>query len=289
MKFGLQLPNFGPFSEVDRLLKMAQEAEAAGWDGFFLWDHVAIPDRMADSMTVLTAIAAVTSRIKIGPMITGPARRRPWKLAREATTIDHLSNGRFVLGIGLGAEPRDFDNVGEVVAAKARAKKMDEALAIMDALWQGETVNHHSDYFDIDDLRFEPRPIQRPRVPVWVAGLWPNKPPMRRAARWDAAFPIGDGYTLSPDEWREVVDYVNQHRSDATTAYDFVHSGITPADASAAQATVAPYAQAGVTWWLEDISPVRVGWRLGDDWSEPWPVDQITERIAAGPPHLSES
>ncbi|MCA9890005.1 MAG: LLM class flavin-dependent oxidoreductase [Anaerolineae bacterium] len=284
MKFGIQLPNFGPFSEVDRLLAMAQQAESAGWDGFFLWDHVNIHDRMADSMTVLAAIATVTSRIAIGPMITGPSRRRPWKLAREATTIDHLSKGRFVLGIGLGAEPRDFDNVGEVVAPKPRAQKMDEALAIMDALWQGETVTHHGDHFDVDDLHFEPRPVQSPRVPIWVAGLWPNKPPMRRAAKWDGAFPIGNGYTLSPDEWREIIAYVNQHRTDATAPYEFVHSGITPSDRDAALATVTAYAEAGVTWWLEDISPVRVGWTLGAEWPEPWPVDEIVARIAAGPP-----
>lgn len=286
MKFGLQLPNFGPFSEVDRLLEMAQRAERAGWDGFFLWDHVAIPERMVEPMTVFAAIATVTGRIKFGPMITAPTRRRPWKLARECVTLDHLSGGRLILGVGLGASEYDFEHVGEVSDYRLRAGRTDEALAILDGLWRGEPFSFAGEHFQVDDLHFLPRPVQSPRIPIWVAGLWDNKPPMRRASRWDGAFPIGDGYTLSPEDWREVVTFVNEQRSTTgnTGAFDFVHSGITPNDPEEARAIVAPYADAGVTWWLEDISPVRVGWKLGDTWHEPWDVEQIVARIDDGPP-----
>lgn len=281
MKFGVQLPNFGPFSEVDRLLELAQLAEKAGWDGFFLWDHVAIPERMADTMTVLAAIATVTRRIHIGPMVTAPSRRRPWKLAREATTLDHLSGGRLILGVGLGESEYDFSRCHEATAPKTRAERTDEALAILDGLWQGEPFSYAGQHFQIDDLNFLPRPLGR--IPVWVGGQWDNKAPMRRASRWQGAFPIGRGYTLSPDEWRDIIAFVQGQRSEPLEAFDFIHSGISPNDKEAAQAIITPYAEAGVTWWLEDISPVRMGWALGAPWPEPWAVDQIVERITYGP------
>lgn len=288
MKFGLQLPNFGPFSEPKRLIELAQRAEHAGWDGFFLWDHVAIPERMIDTMTVLAAIATATEHIKIGPMITAPTRRRPWKLARECATLDQLSNGRLILGVGLGASEHDFEHVSEVSDYRLRAQRTDEALSILDGLWRGEPFSYNGEHFQVDDLQFLPRPVQMPRIPIWVAGLWDNKAPMRRASRWDGAFPIGDGFTLSPDDWRDIIAFVSENRSDINAPFDYVHSGITPNDPINAQQTIQPYADASVTWWLEDISPVRVGWKLGDTWHEPWDVEQIVARIDYGPPIIAK-
>lgn len=285
MKFGVQLPNLGPFSEVQRLVELARQTEQAGWDGFFLWDHVAIPDRMADTMTALAAIAAVTNRIRLGPMITAPSRRRPWKLAREATTLDHISDGRLVLGVGLGADDYDFAHVHEESDMKRRAERTDEALAIIDGLWSGEPFSYSGKHFQVDDLRFLPRPIQQPRIPVWIAGWWPNKAPMRRAANWDGVFPLRLDPSLAAEDWRDILTFVCQHRT-SQQPFDAAHSGITPGHPADAAAVVAPYAAVGVTWWLEDISPVRVGWKLGDRWPEPWDVDAITERIAWGPPRL---
>lgn len=283
MKFGVQLPNLKPFSDINTLLDLARLTERAGWDGFFLWDHVAIPERMADSMIALTAVAAVTERIHIGPMVTAPSRRRPWKLAREATTLDHVSNGRLILGVGLGTPDYDYVRCHENGDNRIRAERLDEALAVMDGLWRGETFSYDGQYFQVDDLAFQPRPIQQPRVPVWVAGWWPTKAPMRRAARWDGAFPLRHGSPLLPADWRDIAAFIAENRT-GTGHYDMVHAGITPNDPAAAQAVVAPYADAGVTWWLEDISPARVGLKLGDDWPDPWPVDEIVERIQHGPP-----
>ena len=285
MKFGLQLPNLGPFSDIHYLIQLAQEAETAGWDGFFLWDHVAIPQRMVDTMTVLTAIATVTSRIKLGPMITSPSRRRPWKLARELTTLDQLSDGRIILGVGLGESDYDFEHCGEVTSAKIRAQRLDEALTIMDGLWQGDNFSFQGEHFQVRDLHFQPTPIQHPRIPIWVAGWWDNKAPMRRAARWDGVFPLGKSDALSPLDWQNIISYIQGHRT-STVPLIKVHSGITANDRFTANQQVKPFAEVGVDWWLEDISPVRLGYKLGEEWVEPWEIEAIVERIQYGPPHI---
>ena len=289
MKFGLQLPNIGAFVDVKLLVEVAQEAEEAGWDGFFLWDHAAIPDAMIDPMTIFGAIAVTTTRIRFGPMITAPSRRRPWKLAREATTLDHLSDGRFVLGVGLGASDWDFAKVGEESRNKIKARRTDEALDIINRLWQGEIVNFEGEHFQVADLNFRPRPIQQPRIPIWCAGLYPNRAPLRRAAQWDGIFPISpDDRPLTPDEWRNILHYIMQHRQDQTP-FEAIHTGITQ-DASDTL-TVEPYADVGVTWWLEDISPVRVGWKLSQSshWGDEWDTKLILSRISLGIPQIEES
>jgi len=286
MKFGLQLPNLGPFSDIHYLMQLAQEAESAGWDGFFLWDHVAIPQRMVDSMTTLTAIAAVTNRMKLGPMVTSPSRRRPWKLARELTALDHLSKGRVILGVGLGASDHDFEHCGEVTSARIRAQRVDEALTIMNGLWQGESFSYQGDHFQLSDLQFHPTPLQKPRIPIWVAGWWDNKAPMRRAARWDGVFPLSKSGPLRPEDWQNIIAYIQSQRS-STTPLTCVHSGITANDSQTASDQVKPFAEVGVDWWLEDISLVRVGHKLGEDWVEPWDIEAIVERIQYGPPQTT--
>jgi alkanesulfonate monooxygenase SsuD/methylene tetrahydromethanopterin reductase-like flavin-dependent oxidoreductase (luciferase family) len=121
---------------------------------------------------VLGAIAARTEHLRIGPVITPVARRRPWKLAREVVSLDHLSRGRAVLGVGLGAPPdAEFECFGEDASDTVRARKLDEALSVLDGLSSGETFSHHGKYFDLDDVKFVPRRVQNPRVPVWVAGI----------------------------------------------------------------------------------------------------------------------
>jgi alkanesulfonate monooxygenase SsuD/methylene tetrahydromethanopterin reductase-like flavin-dependent oxidoreductase (luciferase family) len=281
MKFGLQLPNLGPFSDVHLLLQLAQDAEAAGWDGFFLWDHVAIPERMADSMTMLAALAVTTQRMRLGVMVTAPSRRRPWKLARELTTLDHLSGGRIILGVGLGADDHDFEHVHEESDLKIRAERTDEALELMNLLWQREEVSYHGQHFQVDELRFAPTPIQQPRIPIWVAGVYPNKAPFRRAARWDGVFPIHSHGALAPKDWQAITQLLDLP-GERFQNFERVHSGITKDQHD--YDAVEPYTAVGVTWWLEDISPVRVGWPLGDPWPEPWDVPTITSRIRQGPP-----
>ena len=128
---------------------------------------------------------------------------------------------------------------------------------------------------------FLPPPVQRPRVPIWVAGTWPSKPPFRRAARWDGVVPVARGAgmvnSLTPDQVRDVVAYIGERRS-GNEPFDVVVAGHTDIDGDTAVAQ--GYADAGATWWLEDVSPWAFGWQ----WDGPWPIDQMNDRVRAGPP-----
>lgn len=289
MKFGLNVPQFEAFGEIHTLVQMAQEAEAAGWDAFFLWDHILFDDLwhpMADPWIALAAIAAGTSRMRLGTMITPLARRRPWKVAREATTLDHLSNGRFILGVGLG-DPAEWEYgfFGEETDAKIRAEKLDEALDILAGLWSGDHFSYTGNYFQLEEMRFLPRPVQQPRIPIWVGGYWPRKRPFQRAAKWDGVCPGGLHASLTPNDWREILTTIRQHRT-TDAPFAAVHGGITSGDnPDEDRQKVAAYAAAGVTWWIEDLSPYGRG--LG--WAEKWTpelVVQLRQRLQQGPPKI---
>ena len=285
MRFGMSVPPFGPYGDPRGLAELAARAEAAGWDGFFVWDHMVYDPSfhpIADPWVGLAAVALGTRRLTIGTMVTPLARRRPWKVARETVSLDRLCGGRFVLGVGLGDPAHwEYGFFGEDTDARVRAAKLDEALAILAGLWTGEPFRFNGRHYTIAEVTFRPPPVQRPRIPVWVGGWWPNKAPFRRAARWDGMAPITSGRDLDPEELAEAVAYVRRHR-DSQAAFDVVVSGGTgpePVDA----ARMAAYAAAGATWWLEDISP----WRFGADPEAQW-SDQdsvaIERRVAAGPP-----
>jgi alkanesulfonate monooxygenase SsuD/methylene tetrahydromethanopterin reductase-like flavin-dependent oxidoreductase (luciferase family) len=291
MQFGIYVPNFGAYGDPHNLLTLAAEAETAGWDGFFLWDHLLIFSRAAvpfvDAWVALAAIATRTERMRLGPMITPVARRRPWKLARELVSLDHLSRGRAVLGVGLG-NPADveFQYFGEDPADRVRARKLDEALGIVDGLQRGESFQHDGEYFHLEAMTFLPRPVQTPRVPVWVAGNWPNKLPMRRAARWDGVFPLKQPSSVSvgsmafsdmwlaPTDLREIVAFVRQHRT-TEGHFDVVASGATPVNEPAhAREVVAAFQEVGATWWLEWLDEQRGTFA------------KMREHIQQGPPRI---
>jgi alkanesulfonate monooxygenase SsuD/methylene tetrahydromethanopterin reductase-like flavin-dependent oxidoreductase (luciferase family) len=181
VKRGLFVAPFDELFEPRLLAELAAEAEARGWDGLFLWDHIAYrpPVRaVADPWVTLSAIAAATSRLRIGPLVTPLSRRRVQKLARETVTLDHLSDGRLTLGVGLGSTRNnefELEPFDEVVDQRERAELLDLGLARLAELWGGG---------------FAPPPVQQPRIPIWVAGRWPHRRPLKRAARWDGLFPI---------------------------------------------------------------------------------------------------
>lgn len=288
MKYGVYIPPFGPYADPKRHVSLAQDAEAAGWDGYFMWDHIAMwwgPNAhpVVEAWVTLTAVAATTEHITIGPMVTPIPRRRPWKLARETASLDHLSNGRLVLGVGIGGGAPEFDDLGEEADLKKRGRMLDEGLDILTGLWEGEPVQYEGEFYHIERAHFTPPPVQTPRIPVWVAGFWPNKPPFRRAARWDGVFPLrkdADPPRMSPDDIREMMAYIQEHRT-IDTPFDVVVSGGTPGDRPAeAAAAVAPYIDAGATWWFESIDPWGYGWRE----EGPWPLEAMRERVLAGPP-----
>ncbi len=279
MKFGLSIPNFGSFADVRRTVQFAVEAEEAGWDGLFLWDHLVGEATMGptriDPWITLAAIAARTSRLRLGPMVTPLPRRRPWKVAREAVTLDHLSGGRLILGLGLGFPREEFTTFDEEADDRVRAQKLDEGLHILTGLWSGQPFSYEGRHYRVKETTFLPSPLQTPRIPLWLAGVWPNRAPMRRAARWDGAFPIDmdpeHGFIPPVETARQILDYVQQHRS-TDGPFDFVLAGQT--EIATAARRIEPYARVGVTWWLETIS----------DWLGPW--EAMRARMLEGPPRL---
>lgn len=286
MRYGMTLPAFGALADPRYLIELAQAAEAAGWDGFFLWDTVIHDEQgypIAEPWTALAAIATVTERLRLGVMITPLSRRRPWQVARQVLTLDHLSGGRMIFGAGLGGAPRDFDWFGEETDAKTRAAMLDEGLQIVRGLWSGERTSLTGRHYTLAPVAFAPRPVQA-QIPIWIGGMWPNKAPMRRAARFDGVFPLKDGFPPTPEEFAAIKAFIDPLRPDPNAAFDYVASGITPGDDPAAGAAqVAPYIDAGATWWLETIDP----WTRNRDWSvslQPEDEAWMDARIRQPPP-----
>jgi hypothetical protein len=183
MRYGIVINAGDPREMAD----LAGEAEAASWDGVFYYDAIAIGDaQMYDPWVVLAAMAMRTKRLTLGLIVAAPSRRRPWKLARETMTVDVLSNRRLVLPVGIGAlDDQGYGNVGEVTDSKARAERLDETLAILDGLWSGEPFGFDGRHFSFGPMTFRPTPVQRPRIPIWVVGVWGKARTMRRFLRWD--------------------------------------------------------------------------------------------------------
>jgi alkanesulfonate monooxygenase SsuD/methylene tetrahydromethanopterin reductase-like flavin-dependent oxidoreductase (luciferase family) len=290
MRFAVNIPNFGDFADPRLVADLARRAEEAGWDGLFVWDHLVhhkqLRREIADPWVLLTAAALATSRIRLGTMITPVARRRVAKLAREVTTLDRLTGGRMILGVGLGAPLDDeYGSFGETTDPKQLAARLDEGLFVMNELWSGSTVTFHGQHVVVDDVAFAPVPVQRPRVPIWVGGNWPAKPPMRRAARWDGAVPIMKVQGLDPAGNRKppqpdaafvgaVNAFLRDCRAEAGRAaepFDLVISG--SSEPESATDTVGPLAEAGATWWQE------CAWDVSLERAKP-----MLRRVEAGPP-----
>jgi alkanesulfonate monooxygenase SsuD/methylene tetrahydromethanopterin reductase-like flavin-dependent oxidoreductase (luciferase family) len=269
VKAGIVINAGDPRAQVE----LAARAEDAGWDGVFTYDAIDIDGNdMYDPWTLLGAMALGTSRVTLGAMVFAPTRRRPWKLAREAMTLDHLCRGRLVLPVGMGAlDDNGFGAVGEVTDVRARAAILDETLDILDGLWSGAAFEHRGEHYRFGSMVFLPRPVQRPRIPIWVAVRWPSERSMARALRWDGAIL----QTADLDEVRAAVDHVRARRAGATlgSSFQIVVQGTTlPGDEAAA--AVQPYADAGASWWIEA------------DWERASPAS-LHARIVAGPPRVS--
>lgn len=275
MKYSINVPNFGDFASPLAFADFARAVEEAGWDGLFVWDHVAYErDRVrdiADPWVLLTAAALATRRIQLGAMVTPVARRRPAKLAREVTTLDRLTGGRVIFGAGLGALlDEEFGAFGESVDPVTLGRRLDEGLEVLRLLWSGSEVSFRGEHFVVDRVTFRPTPVQRPRIPVWIAGKWPSKPPLRRAARWDGVIPLFPGAVEakppSVEEFGRFRATLDAFRGNQSQPFDMVVSGASPPNASRARDLVAPLAEAGATWWDErapfDERLDDLGWML---------------------------
>lgn len=255
MKFGI----VGTFGTVDQLVGLAAEAEDAGWDGYFTWDAVdiGVDGDVWDPWAVLAAVAVRTERITLGALVFALPRRRPWVVARQALTVDHLSGGRLVIPAGLGVPTdRAFAGVeGERTSTRERAELLDDHLAILDLAFSGETFSYQGTHHRVTDLQFRPRPVQRPRVPIWVVGAYPSERSMGRAVRYDGLVPQlrGDRAMdeLGPAEVAEIAAWVREHRAPGAGPYEIVLQGVLPEDPAEAQDRAAALAEAGATWFVE--------------------------------------
>ncbi|MBD3405415.1 MAG: LLM class flavin-dependent oxidoreductase [Candidatus Lokiarchaeota archaeon] len=257
IKCALYLANFGKvFGYAANLAKLGEIAEDAGWDGFFLWDHIHMtrnsPQPIVDPWIGLSAVVMSTDRIRVGTTVTPIPRRHPWKLARETVSLDQLSKGRFVLGVGLG-DPfeEEYGAFDQETNPIKRGAMLDEGLEIIKGLWAGERLSFEGEYYNLDRVRFLPRPVQKPRIPIWAGGTWPHKKPFTRAANLDGIIPLraGFGKPLTPDDYRDIVAFVMEYRK-SNDPFDVACIGWTGNTEERVE-KVQHYGEAGVTWWLE--------------------------------------
>lgn len=270
MKFGISIANFGVSVRPQDYARLAREAEEVGWDGFFLWDHVHFGrgNSNLDPWIVLATIACNTESIRIGTHITPLPRRRPQKVAREAVSLDYLSDGRMILGVGLGEPSKtEFAVFGEPTDLKVRAKMLDESLEIITCLWSGKPCNYEGVYRKAMGVRFEPQPLQKPRIPIWVGGRWPKKGAFKRAARFDGVTPIGVG---NPSRFQAMMEYVNRHRKNKGK-FDWICYNPYLSKPKRNQ-VASEYKDIGATWYLESWGAL--------------PLDRQLKRLARGPPDI---
>jgi probable F420-dependent oxidoreductase len=272
MRYGIDVCTLGEYAQPGLIVEFAQAAESAGWEAVFVWDHLAFAwgTPSADPWVVLAAVAQATSRVRLGTAVTPLARRRPVVLANTVATLDRLSQGRVVLGAGLGGVPAEFRAFGEPDGSGERAARLDEALHLVAALWSGEPVTHQGTHYRVDGVALWPLPVQRPRPPIWIGGH--STAARRRAARWDGWIIGGDdehGAMVRPPD--RLADQVADiwHQRGTHRPYDVALIGVSGGPDDPVFNT---YAAAGATWWLEHIHSLRGS------------AAQLLARITAGPP-----
>ena len=276
MRFGI-IVNAG---NIHEMITLAEQAEAAGWDGVFYCDGISIPGMdLYDPWVVLAGIASRTKKVRLGAIITPPSRRRPWKLAHETATLDQLSNGRLIIPVGLGTlDDRAFAGVGEETVLRTRAELLDESLEILKQAWTGEPIHYDGKHYHVAEVTLRPSSVQKPGIPIWAVAAWPRPKSVARALRHDGIIPqvMSDGMPgrVTPEDIRAIAELVRERRPQGLGNFDIVAEGSTPADdPRAAREAVEPVARAGATWWIEV------------DWMNTT-LDSLRRRIEAGPPRL---
>jgi probable F420-dependent oxidoreductase len=263
VRYGICLANIGTYSDPNVGVRLAEAAEASGWDGVFIWDHLAFVwgPPAADPWITLAAIAAATSRVRVGTAVTPVARRRPQVLANQVATLDVLSRGRVIFGAGLGGSESEFGKFGEPTDPRLRAEMLDEGLDLMRRLWSGEEVTHRGEHYTVDGVTLAPTPMQD-RLPVWIGGNRPAS--LRRAGRWDgwladSADPTG--MTLTPDDIARSIEQIGRGEGFEVAVLGQSDRG-----------DPAAYEHAGATWWLENLHDMRGS------------LEEVVSLVERGPP-----
>lgn len=275
IRYAVNLAPFGEAADPRVIAQLAYEAEQSGWDGFFVWDHLnwdVWGPGMADPWICLSAAALTTSKVALGTMVTPVFRRRPAKLARETVSLQLLSEGRLILGVGLGSpDPQESMHLGEEGRLSVRARMTDEALNLLAQLWTGLPLDFDGEFYRIKSSGFLPTPPTP--IPVWGAATWPFRSgPLKRAARHQGVIPSRyDDHDVSPEDLSRLVADIQALRPQPQPL-DVVYGINSGEDSVRDQELVAQYQEAGLTWWMEPLDP----WRA--------PFAQLRQRLQAGPP-----
>jgi alkanesulfonate monooxygenase SsuD/methylene tetrahydromethanopterin reductase-like flavin-dependent oxidoreductase (luciferase family) len=272
VKFGIYIANHGLTSNPQDYIELAKRGEECGWEGFFLWDHVFLPwapdQDVLDSWSILSGIATQTNTLTLGTTVTPLARRRPMVIARQAITIDRLSNGKFILGVGLGGTA-ELKALGDEEDPKIRGEMLDESLEILKGLWSGKPFTYDGKHYKIKEpVTFKPEG----KIKIWVGGNWPNKKPFRRAAKYDGIFPlkVGSDPSIYPQDYREIVSYIGKYRK-SMDSFDLVKSIYTIGDKEHDS-------------YIHDFNDIGVNWLLEAFWPRRCSLKEIKKRIEQGPP-----
>lgn len=269
MHFGIEIVPFGTFANPRLVMQFARTAEQAGWEGLVVWDHITFPYGAGDPWVLLSAAAAVTEKLKLVTGVAALPRYRPHLLARQITSLDKLSQGRLILGAGLGFMDDEFTVFGEPGDKKVRAGMLDESLDVLTQLWTGQPVTHHGQFYTLDNALLVHTPIQKPRPPIWIGG--DSHPALRRAARWDGwlggTCDENCQTTTQPERIAEIVQEILKHRT-SPEPFEIALAGVS--DPGQVE-KILPYQQAGATWWFESIFGLRGS------------IDEMMARIQAGP------
>lgn len=278
IKYGLSLIHFNELADPDIVIELAVEAENAGWDGIFLPDHI-VYDKQAiypvtETWILLSAIAARTTKIKIGTSVAALPQYRPWWFAKMTATLDVLSKGRLILGLGLGGPETEYESFGDKYDLKILAEKMDESLDILLGLWTGESFSYSGKHYTLDNVALLPKPIQSPRIPLIFGGMWPTKKPFVRGAKFDGIMPIHKNFPqdLTTDELLEIKSIIKSNRT-TNEPFELMIFGTGFFTPDTRKEMIKPYIDVGITWWLEHVNTLM----------QP-SVDAMMEWVKQGPP-----
>lgn len=212
MEIGFSISNNQGIDSAQSIVDIATASEEQGLDSIWVSDHVFntsyIYDRIGDKpyydpLTTLTYVAAKTERIKLGTSVLVLPYHHPIRLAKIAATLDNLSSGRLIMGIGVGVIPEEIEAMG--VNPRHRGKFSDEAIILMKKLWTEPVVNHLGDFYSVPDFVFSPKPVQKPHIPILIGGT--SEAAIKRAAR------IGNGWhptANDPETLRSGIEMLNQ-------------------------------------------------------------------------------
>lgn len=195
MKFGVCIPHYGAPLSLEALRHTVQRAEALGYHSVWVGDHIITPEHLLprigplfyDAFVVLSHMAAFTERVRLGTSVVVVPYRNPLVMAKMVATLDALCGGRVILGVGAGDAPDEFEALG--IPTSTRGRRTDEYLRAMLTLWTQEPASFQGRFVSFKDVRFGPKPVQQPHIPIWVGGHSPAA--LRRAVTFGEAWHSG--------------------------------------------------------------------------------------------------